>query len=110
MEKTGVETSTGAVDEKVAVVVEQQPLLAGEEKIRKVMVGVDDSDGSFYALKWTLDHFFFNLPGPADVPAADDKEEHQPSYSMIILVNVQQPLFQPFIHPAGPGTYVRIIN
>lgn len=96
MEKTGVETSTGAVDEKVAVV-EQQPLLAGE-KIRKVMVGVDDSDGSFHALKWTLDHFFFNLP-------ADDKEEHESSYSMIILVNVQQP-FQPFIHPAGPGTYI----
>ena len=40
--------------------------MATEEK-SVMVVGVDDSEHSFYALQWTLDHFFAPFPGAADV-------------------------------------------
>lgn len=89
MDTTTAETSsTGA--EGAA----HQPLTTAataEEKSKtKVLVAMDESDGSFYALKWALDHFFW-------YPIQPDQEP-----GMIILVHVQ-PIFQPFIYPAGPG-------
>ncbi|XP_075512444.1 uncharacterized protein LOC142547959 [Primulina tabacum] len=69
---------------------EPQPLMLSESKKLNLLVAIDESDGSFYALRWALDHFFTNL-------AAGES-------SMVTLVNVQ-PLFQPFIYPAGPIVY-----
>ncbi|XP_022857782.1 universal stress protein A-like protein [Olea europaea var. sylvestris] len=91
MDTTTAETSsTGA--EGAA----HQPLTTAataEEKSKtKVLVAMDESDGSFYALKWALDHFFW-------YPIQPDQEP-----GMIILVHVQ-PIFQPFIYPAGPVVY-----
>ncbi|CAA3006197.1 universal stress A [Olea europaea subsp. europaea] len=87
---TAEKSSTGA--EGAA----HQPLTTAataEEKSKtKVLVAMDESDGSFYALKWALDHFFW-------YPIQPDQEP-----GMIILVHVQ-PIFQPFIYPAGPVVY-----
>ncbi|KAL3532212.1 hypothetical protein ACH5RR_005733 [Cinchona calisaya] len=93
MEGKAVDTSSGgAAAEKASVL--EQPLLTGEKsKCVKVMVAVDESDGSFYALNWTLNHLF-NLPA----------EESGRESSMVFMVHVQQP-FQPFIYPAGPVVY-----
>lgn len=35
--------------------------MATSEK-QTMLVGIDDSEHSFYALEWTLDHFFTNFP------------------------------------------------
>ncbi|KAL8039920.1 hypothetical protein ABFX02_10G067700 [Erythranthe guttata] len=79
-----------------AQVVERQDLMAKEKRM-KVLVPMDDSDGSFYALKWALDNLFGNhAASEPPLPAAEE--------NFITLVNVQ-PLFQPFIYPAGPVVY-----
>ncbi|KAJ8528917.1 hypothetical protein K7X08_030657 [Anisodus acutangulus] len=60
-----------------------------EESERKmIMVGMDESEESFYALKWALDHLLNN-------PS---------SSTIIILINVQ-PTFSPMVYPAGPVVY-----
>ncbi|XP_061954198.1 universal stress protein A-like protein isoform X1 [Populus nigra] len=73
----------------------QQPLK--EVQIRKrmrIMVAIDESDGSFYALKWALDHLVDGIT-PTNVPSQEES-------SLITLVHVQQP-FQHYVIPAGPG-------
>ncbi|XP_011094180.1 universal stress protein A-like protein [Sesamum indicum] len=67
--------------------------LATARKKMKVLVPVDESDGSFYALRWALDHLFISN---------EPQDEQEPN--TITLVNVQ-PVFQPFIYPAGPVVY-----
>ncbi|CAA7395135.1 unnamed protein product [Spirodela intermedia] len=57
----------------------------------KVMVAVDESDGSLYALSWALDNLF-----PLPPPAEDAGE--------VVIVHVQQP-FQNYVFPAGPALY-----
>ena len=79
------------------VVQEQQAILINKnEKIKKlkVMVAIDDSDGSFYALKWAVDHLFVAI-GVAPETSLEE-------VGMVVLVHVQQP-FQHFPVPAGPG-------
>ncbi|GFQ02487.1 universal stress protein a-like protein [Phtheirospermum japonicum] len=61
-----------------------------ENKVN-VLVAIDESDGSFHALRWALDNIFSNY------------SEH-PTHS-ITLLNVQ-PVFQPFLYPAGPGIFI----
>ncbi|KAI6673905.1 hypothetical protein NL676_001811 [Syzygium grande] len=88
----------GAAEENTVVgMVMQEPVHAaeGRKSKRKVMVVVDESEGSFYALRWTLDHL---VQRRSPAPAADDEEEME----MIRLVHVQQP-FQQYLFPAGPG-------
>ncbi|KAL1545610.1 universal stress protein PHOS34-like [Salvia divinorum] len=60
--------------------------MAEEQKRMKLLVAVDESEGSLYALRWAIDHLF-GLEQAA-----------------VTLVNVQ-PIFQPFIYPAGPVVY-----
>ncbi|QCE05324.1 uncharacterized protein LOC114192712 isoform X2 [Vigna unguiculata] len=60
----------------------------------KVMVGVDESDGSFYALKWAIDNLFTAM---ATVGEATEENE-----GMVILVHVE-PKVQNFVYPVGPG-------
>lgn len=60
----------------------QQPLK--EVQIRKrmrIMVAIDESDGSFYALKWALDHLVDGIT-PTNVPSQEES-------SLITLVHVQ---------------------
>ncbi|KAA8518417.1 hypothetical protein F0562_015891 [Nyssa sinensis] len=69
--------------------------MAEERKTMKVMVAIDESDGSFYALKWTLDNLFMSALASPDL---------NQDAGMITIVHVQQP-FQPYIYPAGPVIY-----
>ncbi|KAL9428285.1 hypothetical protein AB3S75_030302 [Citrus x aurantiifolia] len=61
----------------------------------KVMVALDESGESFYALKWALDNLF-GITG-AVTPGTSDR-----GAGTVTLVHVQQP-FQHFVFPAGPG-------
>ncbi|RZR80104.1 hypothetical protein BHM03_00006030 [Ensete ventricosum] len=58
----------------------------------KVLVAVDESEGSLYALSWALDNLFTSA---GDVP---DKTE---TLGRLVLIHAQQPL-QHFMHPVGP--------
>lgn len=94
--ETAPPAAVGVVEESTTVgMVMQEPVHAAEKKPRmKVMVAVDESEGSFFALRWTLDHLV-RRTSPA--PPADDEE-----VEIITLVHVQQP-FQHYAFPAGPG-------
>lgn len=83
METTAAETNAAAETSAAA------------EKRMKMLVPIDESDGSFYALRWALDHLF-----GAGLEAAAEQEQ-----AAVTLVNVQ-PVFQPFIYPAGPGSNI----
>ncbi|KAI9393224.1 hypothetical protein POPTR_006G198200v4 [Populus trichocarpa] len=72
-----------------------QPLK--EMQIRKrlrIMVAIDDSDGSFYALNWALDNLVDGI-----VPTTEPSQEES---GLVTLVHVQQP-FQHYMYPAGSG-------
>ncbi|XP_010534373.1 PREDICTED: universal stress protein A-like protein [Tarenaya hassleriana] len=62
-----------------------------ETKNMKLMVAMDDSENSFYALQWAIDHF------SGLIPAEDTAEQ-----GILAVVHVQQP-FHHFSFPAGPG-------
>ncbi|XP_048137733.1 universal stress protein A-like protein isoform X2 [Rhodamnia argentea] len=97
-EKDTAPLTAGTVVEESMVVgmVMQEPVHSAERKPKtKVMVAVDESEGSFYALRWTLDH---QVGRSSPAPAADDDEEVE----MITLVHVQQP-FHHYAVPAGPA-------
>ncbi|KAL6141593.1 hypothetical protein ACLB2K_059881 [Fragaria x ananassa] len=75
------------------------PLVHGEaEGLRRtkmrVMVAIDESDSSFYALTWALDHLFINPPRTV--------EGGEGEAGLVTVVHVTQP-FQHFVYPAGPG-------
>ena len=63
----------------------------GEERRMKMkaMVAIDESEGSFYALKWALDNFFI-----------DNNNNNEEGSITVYLVNVQ-PKFQQHIYPVG---------
>lgn len=70
----------------------------------KVMVAIDDSDGSFYGLKWAIDYLF---PTMATVGSATP-EATLKSVGMVFLVHVQ-PKFHEHGYPVGPtGTGIYI--
>ncbi|KAL5999366.1 hypothetical protein ACLOJK_040826 [Asimina triloba] len=56
-----------------------------KKKMNKVLVAIDESEGSLYALSWALTNLF----------AATTAE------TTLVLLHVQQP-FQQYIFPAGP--------
>ncbi|KAL5545630.1 hypothetical protein UlMin_005317 [Ulmus minor] len=66
---------------------------AAVRKSKKVMVAIDDSEASSYALKWALVFLFDNKPAGVGAAAEED---------MVVLVHVQQP-FQHYVYPPGPG-------
>ncbi|KAL4606771.1 uncharacterized protein LOC142611398 [Castanea sativa] len=80
-------------------VAQEQPaiLINKNEKIKKlkVMVAIDDSDGSFYALKWAVDHLFVAI-GVAPEMSLEE-------VGMVVLVHVQQPSQHFTVVPVGPG-------
>ncbi|XAR69861.1 hypothetical protein NMG60_11001604 [Bertholletia excelsa] len=97
MEKEGARTASG--DGGGAATVEQQvqvPPALDEKRQMKVMVAIDDSDGSFYALQWALDKLFPASPVPASAAAPNEE------MGMVVLIHVFEP-FNPYVIPAGPG-------
>ncbi|KAK6942489.1 UspA [Dillenia turbinata] len=83
---------TSAAPQETVQQQEQTPLMMQEgQKKMKVMVAVDESESSMYALKWALDHC---LCSPADV--ADPTSEVE----LVYIVHVQPP-FQNFVY--GPA-------
>ncbi|KAG9134667.1 hypothetical protein Leryth_001004 [Lithospermum erythrorhizon] len=71
--------------------------------IMKVMVAIDESDTSFYALRWTLEHVLNHLHRQGTT-LTDPDEAVGESTAMVTIVHAQQP-FQPFVYPAGPVVY-----
>ncbi|MFS7908489.1 hypothetical protein Hanom_Chr01g00083771 [Helianthus anomalus] len=92
------ETSDGVGQQYTA---EQPPLVVeGRRKKKlKVMVALDESDVSLYALKWTLENLFKN-PTREQVRAA----EPDPEQGMVTVVHVVQP-FELYTFPAEPCLY-----
>ncbi|KVI09463.1 hypothetical protein Ccrd_012153 [Cynara cardunculus var. scolymus] len=75
-----------------------QPLVRVQEQktIMKVLVAVDESEGSLYALQWALQ----NIPLHRQSTAAPVEEEEPPA---ITVVHVQLPFQQPYTaNPVGP--------
>ncbi|KAH7422156.1 hypothetical protein KP509_13G093900 [Ceratopteris richardii] len=64
---------------------------------RKVLIAVDESDESIYALSWALENLI--VPG-----RPNDAEEPRVS-NLVILLHVQTHP-QVFVGPAGPGFYI----
>ncbi|KAJ0087960.1 hypothetical protein Patl1_32833 [Pistacia atlantica] len=82
-------TSTAAAETSAAIM---QP---EEKKKLKVMVGIDDSEESFYALKWSLDNLYC-IAGITPEASQDGSDGCK-----LTLVHVQHP-FQHFVFPARP--------
>ncbi|KAK2400777.1 Adenine nucleotide alpha hydrolase superfamily protein [Trifolium repens] len=61
----------------------------------KVMVAIDESDGSFYALNWVLDNLF-NVMTSTCIGASSTHENE----GMIFLVHVE-PIFHNYVYPIG---------
>lgn len=115
MEKAGTTVTPGEVVGSGAGSVrsvqqhEQEPLmqargLVAETQKLKVMVALDDSDGSFYALNWAIT----NLLKPKSIaPATTTTMTTMPideEGCMVYLVHVQHP-FTNYVYPAGPGLH-----
>lgn len=93
----------GAEESTVVGMVMRQPVsemgsagtltVTDQEEMRKmeVMVALDESDGSFYALRWALDHLFRGRT-----------LEGNDRLGRVTVVHVQEP-FQHYVFPAGPG-------
>ncbi|KAJ4978255.1 hypothetical protein NE237_009035 [Protea cynaroides] len=102
--ETTCTSERGAADQE-RMKQQQQAMVEVEKKQLKVMVAIEESEGSFHALKWVLDHFFF-LPSSSSAGEAAEAESTQNhEKGMLILFHVQQPLVNYFV-PADPGIYV----
>uniref|UniRef100_A0A1J3ECH6 Universal stress protein A-like protein n=1 Tax=Noccaea caerulescens TaxID=107243 RepID=A0A1J3ECH6_NOCCA len=93
-----------AEDQATAVMetsaVEKQPETTEAEALsvtstKKMIVAIDESDTSFYALQWVIDHFSNLLT----TTAAADAEVN----GMLTVVHVQSPFHHFAAYPAGPG-------
>ncbi|WVZ59068.1 hypothetical protein U9M48_009269 [Paspalum notatum var. saurae] len=65
----------------------------------KVVVAVDDSDGSRHALAWVLDHLLVAEQEPEPEP------ERQPPPELVV-VHAHEPLRHIVMYPVGPGSAV----
>ncbi|KAF9602230.1 hypothetical protein IFM89_025940 [Coptis chinensis] len=76
----------------------QVPPVLEEKKKKRVMVALDEHEGSFYALKWALNNLFTTCDHGLSVDQQD--------VGIMIIVHVQLP-FQHYIYPgpAGPAVY-----
>ncbi|KAF5177467.1 Adenine nucleotide alpha hydrolases-like superfamily protein [Thalictrum thalictroides] len=95
MESEEAEASASMQQEQV-----QMPPVLEEKKKKKMLVAIDESDESIYALKWALDNLFFDV----NTGHVADQQQKGEETGVVILVHVQQPL-QHYIFPAGPAVY-----
>ncbi|PNX59530.1 adenine nucleotide alpha hydrolase superfamily protein, partial [Trifolium pratense] len=63
----------------------------------KVMVAIDESDGSFYALNWALDNIFNVMTSTSTIGTSTHENE-----GMVFLVHVE-PIFHNYVYPIGPS-------
>ncbi|KAH0934116.1 hypothetical protein HID58_011233 [Brassica napus] len=61
---------------------------------KRMMVAIDESDSSFYALQWVIDHFSSLLMTTEAAGAEGD---------LLTVVHVQSPFYHFAAFPAGPG-------
>ncbi|GAB4834114.1 hypothetical protein Ancab_032374 [Ancistrocladus abbreviatus] len=94
-----MDRETSATSEGVGTV--QQQALTEKKKL-KVMVAVDDSDASFYALNWTLTNLIKPVAAAAPPAAGGEPVEEG---CMVYVVHVQQPLHHVFPVAAGPAAF-----
>ena len=91
------EDQAAAVKETSAV--EKQPETTRAEAptvtiTKRMMVAIDESDSSFYALQWVIDHFSSLLMTTEAAGAEGD---------LLTVVHVQSPFYHFAAFPAGPG-------
>ena len=100
VKEEGVVVGSSAESDKWVQQHEQQPLMMqsakteSEKQNMKVMVALDDSDASFYALNWALTNLLKPTP-------------HRQETCLLYLVNVQHS-FTNYVYPAGPGLHTGI--
>ncbi|KAK9715903.1 hypothetical protein RND81_06G197600 [Saponaria officinalis] len=108
-QQRGALTGSGTTSDKSTKQEEETPLMqqrvVAVEKL-KVMVALDESDGSFYALNWALKNLL--TPKISFGPISGDIDEsvglHDEQGCMLYLVHVQNS-FQSYVYPAGPGLH-----
>ncbi|XP_024983493.1 uncharacterized protein LOC112519537 isoform X1 [Cynara cardunculus var. scolymus] len=94
----------------------RNPLMAEERRKKRptVMVAVDESDMSLYALKWTVENLFNKpaavavSPTPAtgeQIPLAEPDPDPEPEHGMITVAHVIQP-FERYAIPSEASMYV----
>nr|XP_043611921.1 universal stress protein A-like protein [Erigeron canadensis] len=99
-----METETSDDGNRRNTTVAPPPIPAeGRQKKRlTVMVAVDESDRSLYALKWTLENLF---KVHVHVPGEENPEvEPDPEQGLITIVHVMEP-FERYTFPAEPSMY-----
>ncbi|KAJ0263852.1 Usp domain-containing protein [Hirschfeldia incana] len=86
---------TSKVEEKQPETTEAEA--PGVTTTKRIMVAIDESDSSFYALQWVIDHFSTLLMTTEGAEAEG---------GLLTVIHVQPPFhhFAPF--PAGPGATV----
>ncbi|XP_074311246.1 universal stress protein PHOS34-like [Silene latifolia] len=97
-QETGILTGSGTTSGTSTKQEEETPLIE-EKKVMKVMVGLDESDASFYGLNWALQHLF-TPKTLVDDPSVSLNEEG----CLVYLAHVQTS-FQNYVYPAGPGLH-----
>ncbi|CAI9268199.1 unnamed protein product [Lactuca saligna] len=105
-ERTG-ETSEDGQRRNTA---EQPPPLVAEERRKKslrVLVAVDESDVSLYALKWTLEHLFKTPVAAAAVTPDTVETIPDPEQGMVTVAHVMEP-FERYMFPAEPSMYTSV--
>ncbi|OIV90437.1 hypothetical protein TanjilG_01915 [Lupinus angustifolius] len=70
----------------------------------KVMVAIDESEGSFYALQWALDQLFVPITNVDNASSESSIE----SVGMVYLVHVQ-PTLDEYGYQAGPYGTVKSV-
>ncbi|GJZ72562.1 universal stress protein A-like protein [Tanacetum coccineum] len=83
---------------------QQNTLLPLRKKKLSVMVAVDESDVSLYALKWTLEHLFKKHVVVDPVMGEEVDPEPDPEQGMVTVVHVMEP-FERYMFPAEPSMY-----
>ncbi|KAM7263772.1 hypothetical protein ACFE04_001455 [Oxalis oulophora] len=69
----------------------------------KIMVAIDDSDVSFYALRWVLNNLS-SLTSSTNTDSSSSSSSSSSDESVLTLVHVQSPLLH-HVYPVGPGVY-----
>ncbi|XP_057745654.1 universal stress protein PHOS34-like [Arachis stenosperma] len=78
----------------------------------KVMVAIDESEGSFYALKWALENLFENMASKCYASTAEEAHAGmvENEGGMVFLVHVQ-PRFAEYGYPIiGPNGFVYLMT
>lgn len=108
MEKPSLSERPAAKEEAAEAAEEFKDAGSGEintVKKMKVVVAIDESEGSLHALVWALDHLFTTTASTgasASVTGGEVTDLAEHPRGSLILVHVQQP-FQHYMFPSGPG-------